>query len=207
MKESWLDWDKNEIVLDGVSEKMWIASFPISKEIFWNFVVRTHLDMCFQFELYSWTDYKLRDLDENYVGENFVVTLLSRTKLFPKQYISEYEIEEVTGNKWRFFHVEFYWPDGDVPDAVAFSTIVEFYLNHSTPSTQMLSHCMGGHGRSGTFVYVIALLRLGIQDANELLSKIRQQREGAVENSHQKSFAIDFADKFLRDRQLLTYSP
>lgn len=199
-------WDKTEICLSGVTEKMWISAFPSSKKEFWRFVVEDNLDFCFQFETYELVDYNIHNVDEIYENNSNRIRLLSKKKLTSDCIVREFEIENKSGKRKIFYHAECFWEDGGVPELESFSKLTKFYLQKLTSSTRMISHCWGGHGRSGTFVYTMALLRIGIDKADSILKLIRQQRKGVVETMCQEKFAEDFAEKYLQKYSLSNWN-
>ena len=77
--------------------------------------------------------------------------------------------------------------DGGVPsDAALFLALVERVVAHLSEGKNVVVHCRGGLGRTGTLV--AACLRATGTPADEAIEVVRRARPGAVENRGQEDF-------------------
>jgi hypothetical protein len=112
----------------------------------------------------------------------------------------------------RFLHhLQIYWPDFGLPDPKAFDVLFGRYLSLLKDATvpcpgssgaadvdvplgsgcRVFVHCLGGYGRSGTFVFARVLhgaTKWTDAEAETLLDELRKQRY-LVETDAQKAFA------------------
>ena len=82
-------------------------------------------------------------------------------------------------------------PDYDVPNRGALDQGIATTLDRARRGDNIVAHCQGGFGRTGTFLACLAKRQLGLTGV-EAISWVREYVPGAVETEEQTQFIIGY---------------
>ena len=172
-------------VMDKLLEESFlIGGYPASTEGYWRVVLERKIDVGVQLEV---SKYYLSYHDDlpDFVQQRSIAT----------NPLGNCTIRTYIVNGRPFSHISYKWPDLGIPtDYKQFTEFMRSYLGLIWQGSLVLVHCREGHGRSGTFAFVRALMKrpeASLEVSNMVLNELRRQREGLVETSRQEQFARD----------------
>lgn len=124
-------------------------------------------------------------------GASVVVTLITDAEI---DRLAVRGLSKAVNNRGMdWYHLPIY--DGCVPEAdfeAEWETIGEDLKERLMNGEDILIHCRGGLGRAGTIASRL-LVELG-EDPNEAMARIREARQGAIENASQEHYVRTFND-------------
>lgn len=196
-------------VIENVPEKFILSAYPLDgMEPYWEGVINDSVSLGVQLASVSPEDYHLPEKGKLILGPGEIALKTKATdeNLTTRQYvISRYK----DGCSWLFTHFQLNtWGDGKVPSDKVFDHLMSQYedkveelikspaISGTRLTTQV--HCMGGVGRTGTFVFARCLRCQPVREEigpSIILSRLRSQRSGLVETDGQMYFAIKHGSK------------
>ena len=116
---------------------------------------------------------------------------LVEDKEFEKMYKKKLFVREIYDNNLNWFHlpiVDLKPPNHKSIDK--WQTTKSLLKNDLIDEKNIVIHCMGGKGRSGT---IAAILLIEFGDSNEEAIKVvREKRKGAIETKEQEDFILSY---------------
>jgi protein tyrosine phosphatase len=191
-----------------VPETFLLSAYPLDGfEEYWNGVIHDGVRIGIQLASVLPGDYHLAspgDKKQYALGEIQLVSVRQLESCTKRVY----EITHPRSSSWIMTHLEFKsWGDMKTPEPASFDAFMQVYerlvgflteemkISHDLPDSRLVSqvHCMGGIGRTGTFVFTRALRchKDGSHSPYDILGKLRDQRTGLVETTSQEAFAIE----------------
>lgn len=119
-----------------------------------------------------------------------IVSLVEDTE-FEKMYDKKLFVREIYNNNLSWFHlpiVDLKVPKHKFIDK--WQTIKSLLKNELVDGNNIVIHCMGGKGRSGT-IAAILLVEFGVNN-KEAIEIVRKQRKGAIETTEQEDFILSY---------------
>lgn len=213
-------------VLSGVSlvkdsklpEQFFISSFP-NQQQYWAWVASHEIEVGVQLQLKDYTGATYHPVrlpgEEARIFDNLRVRLIESKPIVRDGVAVEWpgvqRIYEIIRDGYpvrQFVHFTLPWPDFGVPRETDFFTMMKVYAEHVRQGTKVHVHCMGGRGRSGTFVYTRILSiypELHDDEPAKILRALRAQRPGLVETETQRIFAERYAH--ILAGRVVTFAP
>ena len=110
---------------------------------------------------------------------------------FEKMYDKKLFVREIYNKNLNWFHlpiIDLKAPDHKFVDK--WQTAKSLLKNELIDGKNIIIHCMGGKGRSGT---IAAILLIEFGDANkEVINIVREKRKGAIETKEQEDFILSY---------------
>ena len=110
---------------------------------------------------------------------------------FEKMYDKKLFVREIYNKNLNWFHlpiVDLKAPDHKFVDK--WQTAKSLLKNELIDGKNIIIHCMGGKGRSGT---IAAILLIEFGNINkEVISIVREKRNGAIESKEQEDFILSY---------------
>jgi protein-tyrosine phosphatase len=110
---------------------------------------------------------------------------------FEKMYEKKLFVREIYKNNFNWFHlpiVDLKAPNHKFVDK--WQTTKSLLKNDLIDGKNIVIHCMGGKGRSGT---IAAILLVEFGDINkEVINIVREKRKGAIETKEQEDFILSY---------------
>ena len=110
---------------------------------------------------------------------------------FEKMYEKKLFVHEIYNNNLNWFHlpiVDLKAPDHKFKDK--WQTTKSLLKNELIDGKNIVIHCMGGKGRSGT---IAAILLIEFGDINkDVINIVREKRKGAIETKEQENFILSY---------------
>ena len=111
---------------------------------------------------------------------------------FEKMYDKKFFVREIYNKNLNWFHlpiIDLKAPDHKFIDK--WQTTKSLLKNELINGKNIIIHCMGGKGRSGT---IAAILLIEFGDANkEVINMVREKRNGAIETKEQEDFILSYS--------------
>lgn len=190
----------NWAVAAGTPEVFLLSSYPFDgADAFWRGVLRDGVRVGVQLASAAPGDYHIRRVGDRRDDAEGLVELEAERRPFGRIVERTYRVVRAAdGRSWRLVHFEMPWTDFGLPDPAEFDALLGLYedcvsalASEAAPVIQV--HCMGGIGRTGTFVLTRVLRsqrRAGLAEPPEaVLATLRAQRRGLVETAAQLRFA------------------
>ena len=119
-----------------------------------------------------------------------IVSLVEDSE-FVKMYNKRLFVHQVYSNNLNWFHlpiIDLKAPDHKFVDK--WQTTKSLLKNDLIDGKNIIIHCMGGKGRSGT---IAAILLIEFGDSNkEVINLVRKKRKGAIETKEQEDFILSY---------------
>ena len=119
-----------------------------------------------------------------------IVSLIEDSE-FEKMYDKKLFVRQVYNNNLNWFHlpiIDLKAPDYKFLDK--WQTTKSILKNDLIDGKNIVIHCMGGKGRSGT---IAAILLIEFGDSNkEVINIVRKKRKGAIETKEQEDFILSY---------------
>ena len=110
---------------------------------------------------------------------------------FEKMHDKKLFVREIYNKKLNWFHlpiIDLKAPDHKFVDK--WQTTKSLLKNELSDGKNIIIHCMGGKGRSGT---IAAILLIEFGDINkEVINIVREKRNGAIETKEQEDFILSY---------------
>ena len=119
-----------------------------------------------------------------------IVSLVEDSE-FVKMYDKKFFVREVYNNNFSWFHlpiIDLKAPDHKLVDK--WQTTKSLLKNDLIDGKNIVIHCMGGKGRSGT-IAAILLIEFGNEN-KEVIDIVRNKRKGAIETKEQEDFILAY---------------
>ena len=119
-----------------------------------------------------------------------IVSLVEDSE-FEKMYNKKLFVLQIYNNNLNWFHlpiIDLKAPDHKFLDK--WQTTKSILKNDLIDGKNIVIHCMGGKGRSGT---IAAILLIEFGDSNkEVINIVRKKRKGAIETKEQEDFILSY---------------
>lgn len=183
----------------AIPREIFVSSLPRNTNAFWEMIDHYDIDVGVQLERGNYTLSPGRKLTRSPTEEVQCISRESIGGLHHSQYLLHKRLADGSNTEKIYHHLEIDWPDFGVPSKPVFHQLVRMCQGlcaDKGADAHMYVHCMGGHGRSGTFVLAYTLMQQPEHtNPAHFLRDMRLQRAGLVEKNVQMDFAVENASE------------
>ena len=133
----------------------------------------------------------LNELNNFYQLNCSAIVSLVEDNEFKKMYNKKLFVKQIYNNNLNWFHLpieDLKKPDHKFLDK--WQTTKAILKNDLIDGKNIVVHCMGGKGRSGT-IAAILLIEFG-ENNKEVINIVRKKRKGAIETKEQEDFILSY---------------